>query len=856
MSIKRFRCQQIKIYIIIGLKRIYWKIHTIRVVIHIGEKINCVSVKHVMSTVTETSQHVLKDPQVRKKVAPNWQHRYQKRKAGVLRRETRKVFDTHSPSEEEDEGEEKAEEENGTSHVKKERKEEKRVTTLQVRTTRRHNTKSNLCYILAKFNKPFHCVVKDCNSAFSTQGGLVRHLQLVHHYNRSQLVLDKDSDTHQHTGEKKDVAKKKPVSNSDEPQPQFKCRFANCNASYHLKSSLVRHTRDIHCQPPEQVHCAYEGCTRVFNHASALKKHILYTHCEYYDSLVVRLQSTHKKSIDECQKDPLDASNSLPREGPHGRVSDVVSPVGELGTPDSELITPISDLVSPVSDLVAPVSDLVVPVSDLVAPVSELATPVSELGMPVTELVTPIPELVKSIPELGTPISELATPISELGTAVLLKVEAAPSVDTEDINPTSIKKGKPFRVDSFILRSYEEALQMCHKDCRGGTYPCMIQDCASVVKYLKSLQRHYFKVHHVNREDVHKNVDKLILNVKQLEELTQRKSAEPAVAAACTSNGVHKMEYQAEQENPDGTPVPMSLNNIKSEMLDKDPETLTFQGDKSSPVERNVLVGADDLLYGEPCTGVPNEEPVPAMQNGYNERSKYQTGPIPVTPTVTVDLSSPSSLCIASEEGFRASSCSKDGGKSVTIPLIPTVTVDLSPPYSLCIASEEGKSINESVAHPPWRQPLKRKNELSEHASNLKDTQPHLLPFDIASYKPMGFESSFLKFIQENDMEEDLTQIKRKDSLRRSCSVKENNQLGVPLTRSRRTRSPPLRRSAMADDFTSVQNLKSIMDKALSGCGDLAIKQLQYLRPVVVLERPMCTTSTTLPDLIPHDLTS
>ncbi|KAG7269822.1 hypothetical protein CRUP_027165, partial [Coryphaenoides rupestris] len=208
------------------------------------EKISCVSVKHMMSTLTETSQG---GPQVRKKVAPNWQHRYQKRKAGVLRRENRKVFETHSPSEEEDEVEEKAEEENGTSHVTKERKEEKRVTTLQVRTTRRHNTKSNLCYILAKFNKPFHCVVKDCNSAFSTQGGLVRHLQLVHHYNRSQLVLDKDSDTH--PDEKKYIAKKKPVSNSDEPQPQFKCRFANCTASYHLKSSLSKYTVRMRVAP-------------------------------------------------------------------------------------------------------------------------------------------------------------------------------------------------------------------------------------------------------------------------------------------------------------------------------------------------------------------------------------------------------------------------------------------------------------------------------------------------------------------------------------------------------------------------------------------------------------------------------
>ncbi|KAJ3613545.1 hypothetical protein NHX12_019792 [Muraenolepis orangiensis] len=723
-------------------------------------KITCSPQKHVKSRVTETSKQLLKDgPQVRKRLAPSWQQRYQKRREGVLRRETRKVIDNHTPSEEEDE--EETEQANGTSNDTDERKDEKQVGTSQVRTTRRHNAKSNLCYILTKFNKPFHCVVKDCNSAFSTQGGLVRHLQLFHHYNRSQLVLDKDSDMPQHQDVKQDSAKKKPVSNSDEPQPQFKCRFANCNVSYHLKSSLVRHTRELHCQPQETIQCSYEGCTRVFNHASDLKKHI-YSHCEYYDALVLRLQSTHKQSVDECKQEPLESSISLPKEEP---------------------------------------------VSEVVTPVSEVVTPTSELEMPVSELVTLDSELVA--PPLSTE-------------------EAAPSVDTGNKVRTKPigHKTKPtqYKIDMFSLRSHEEALKMCndHQLCRA--YPCMIQDCDSVVKYMRSLCRHYFTVHHIYRDDVFENEDKLFLNVDQLEELTQRKSAQPTVATACTSNGVHKMEYQAEQENPDGTPVPMSLNSIKSELLDdQDGDLLKFRDDKRSPVERNVLVGADDVLYGEPTTGGPNEEPAPTMQNGYHyeEKSKHQNT-IPLIPTVTVDLSPPCSLFIAGEEGFQGSSRSKD----------------------------------ESVTNPSVRQPLKRKNELSEHP-NLKDPQLHLLPlstFDIATYKPMGFESSFLKFIQETDLDEDFSQMKRKDSLRRSCSVKENNQLGgVPLTRSRRTRSPPLKPCAMAEDFRSVQNLKSIIEKALAGSGDLAVKQLQYLRPVVVLERPMWTTPTTLPDLIPPD---
>ncbi|KAI1231268.1 hypothetical protein IHE44_0008209 [Lamprotornis superbus] len=47
----------------------------------------------------------------------------------------------------------------------------------------------------------------------------------------------------------------------------------------------------------------------------------------------------------------------------------------------------------------------------------------------------------------------------------------------------------------------------------------------------------------------------------------------------------------------------------------------------------------------------------------------------------------------------------------------------------------------------------------------------------------------------------------------------------------------------------SLENLRAILDKALTDCGDLALKQLHYLRPVVVLERSKF--STPLIDLFP-----
>lgn len=710
------------------------------------EKINWATQRHELSKTLEPTKHMSQPltnhaRKIKKREGTNWQQRYHRRQASMMTRENRKSFQKHSPSEEdeaedrgeEEESEQKGESENGMSK--------------EGRATRRLVTKGNLCYILTKFNKPFRCVVKDCDAAFSNQGGLVRHLQFIHRYNRSQLSVEKDLDMHKNSEVRGDPAKKRPVSHSDEPQPQYRCGFTNCDASYHLKSSLVRHTRLFHCQPQGPIGCKYEGCTSVFSHASALKNHILYSHCEYYNSLVLRLQSTHKKSISGCQK--------------------------------KLIVTP------------------------------------------------PSPQ--KEVPELPTTQSLRLNPKCEKD----VQTEETGEGDTGEKVKVSKNNRREQRYDGFVFRSHEEALQMCQDRCL--PYACMVQDCDSVVKYLNSMQRHYMRVHRMCTIDFRENEDKLIFTAEQLEELIQRKSARPTSTASCTPNGVRKMEYQAEPENPGGTSAPMSLHSIKTETLDKDDhDSLGFPEEEPPLVERNnVLVAADDVLYGEPSTGGHTGEPAAAPQNGHIQEEKpKRQNTNPSLPTITVDLSPPASLRFTVDEGIQDTSSSKDGGKmNRSVPL----------PVSLA------------------RQPLKRKNELSEQPSNLKDTQPHCPPpFDIATYKPMGFESSFLKFIQESNpskgpvQEEDMTPLKQRDSYRRSCSVKENNQMGTALTRSKRTRSHLPKPLPMTGNLPSVQNLKSILDKALAGCGDLAIKQLQYLRPVVVLERPVC--STTLPDLFSSDI--
>ncbi|XP_008283595.1 zinc finger protein Rlf [Stegastes partitus] len=714
------------------------------------DKISCGAVRHegskeLTSQTKQTSQPMANHGLgVKKKEVLKLPRQHETKNSTAIS-ENGQSFHNHSQSEEEGEDEAESREEDGEQ---KEEGEDK--STQQVRTTRRLVAKGNLCYILDKFSKPFHCVAKNCDAAFSTQGGLVRHLQLVHHYNRSQLLLEKDFDVHHSPEVRKEPAKKRPPPSSDEPQPQYKCHFANCSASYHLKSSLVRHTRDYHSQPPELIRCKFDGCTRVFSHDDALKKHTLYRHCEYYDSLVVRLQSTHKKSVTGCQKKLIVTPQSPVKEEP--------------GSP-----------------------------------------PVQAEGS------SPTPEATAQSEEMGNEGLEQKKVSGEK------------------------KKEKRNSFNRFVFRSHEEALQMCQDRCLRVAYPCMVQDCDSVVTYMHSLNRHYLKVHRMRREDLVKNEDKLVFNAEQLEELIQRKSARPTVAGACTPNGVRKMEYQAEAENTGGQPAPMSLHSIKIETQDEDNhDPLGFPEEEEEelpPVERNgVLVGADEVLYGEPSTGGHAEDPPAGAQNSQKQEERLSLDKIkPLLRPVTVDLSPPCSLRFTTEEGFQDASSIKDGGKMLN-GSAPSPT-------------------------PPVRQPLKRKNELSEQPSNVKDGppgSPSQRSFDIAAYKPMGFESSFLKFIQDTSpKDKSMSPGKRRDAFRRSCSVKENNQLGISHTRSRRTHSPLLKPHAMTADFTSVQNLKSILDKALAGCGDLAIKQLQYLRPVVVLGRPVSTT--TLPDLFPSD---
>ncbi|XP_018102263.1 zinc finger protein Rlf isoform X2 [Xenopus laevis] len=120
-----------------------------------------------------------------------------------------------------------------------------------------------------------------------------------------------------------------------------------------------------------------------------------------------------------------------------------------------------------------------------------------------------------------------------------------------------------------------------------------------------------------------------------------------------------------------------------------------------------------------------------------------------------------------------------------------------------------------------------------------------------ANFKPNEFESSFLKFVQEtrdSDDECEDTEWKPQQhcKLQNSFQTKETsrNHHKVCLPQDHIGHDDlqgfqPLLSSNVqtATSVPTLQTLRAILDKALTDCGDLALKQLHYQRPVVVLER-------------------
>uniref|UniRef100_A0A8D0BIC6 RLF zinc finger n=1 Tax=Salvator merianae TaxID=96440 RepID=A0A8D0BIC6_SALMN len=619
----------------------------------------------------------------------------------------------------------------------------KGLETKEGRGSKRTVAKGNLCYILHKYHKPFHCIHKNCNSAFTNQKGLIRHYRTVHQYNKEQLCLEKDK-----ARTKRELAKCKKILAckckacskrflcskslakhcsdfhglddtddakvlSETESMKFPCHHPECPAAFYSFHKLKHHLMEEHAkeevEKEVEIHCDLNGCNRVFTTYSSYSQHLYFRHSNYDEvSGGAKKEGNHLEDEEEgsCVKD-----RCLRHEGG---------------------------------------------------------------------------EKKKSI--------------------------------NEKSEKNNKSKGKQFL---YAFKTREEALQMCRDNCNQTQYPCMIQECPSVVKLESSIVRHYKRTHQMSSIYIEQQYEELVLCVE----------CGTVINDQCLEASQSSNKEGISDSKQEVTEHPAYQHENKEHLVNSDCDL--SKNSSSSETAKTQQAGVS-LHSGTLKQHVHHTKARCFEECSLVEASQSKMEELP-----------------QSNERVNISQCARSGGQL---------------PKEKDSSDQQHMSLQQSIKKPLLLSATKDKIQ--------KQSTPK--PFDLKSFKPMGFESSFLKFIQESeqrgdddDDDDDLEDEwepaaqyeihgvveKDRDSKRdvsQGRAVCENVSAAAAATAISKKNSgskahgqlrgiQPLL-STDSPSIPSLENLRAILDKALTKCGDRALKQLHYSRPVVVLKRSKFST--------------
>ncbi|XP_059546030.1 zinc finger protein Rlf isoform X5 [Myotis daubentonii] len=614
------------------------------------------------------------------------------------------------------------------------------------RGSRRTVAKGNLCYILNKYHKPFHCIHKTCNSSFTNLKGLIRHYRTVHQYNKEQLCLEKDK-----ARTKRELVKCKKI---------FACKYKECNKRFLCSKALAKHCTDSHnlnhitepkvlsvaesaarfsCNQPQcpavfytfsklkhhlmeqhniegeihsdyEIHCDLNGCGQIFTHRSNYSQHVYYRHRDYYDELF----RSQKVANERLLKSEKVCQTTLTQGHEHQTTR----------------------------------------------------------------------RSFNAKAKKCSLIKDKKTPIT--------------------------------------FKTRAEALHMCVEHSEHTQYPCMVQGCFSVVKLESSIVRHYKRTHQMSSAYLEQQMGNLVICVKYGTKIKEEPPSEIEPYIKKEEDGSCESEHIKHSHYPGDYSIPVqSTDALNPGERDEGQKGCT---------ENNQVFEADTLLYRGTLKCSHSSETTSLEQCNIVQ-------PLPCK----IENSIPD------PDGT-------ENGTYFTSFQLPLPRIKDSESGQQTLGQEDTVKISTQVPKENFRK------------------HPHPRSFDLKTYKPMGFESSFLKFIQESEeKDDDFDDWEPSEHLTLSSSSQSSNDLAGTVTvnnmvndnnpeadiphsssdsaiHENLTAIPPL---IVAETTTvpSLENLRVVLDKALTDCGELALKQLHYLRPVVVLERSKF--STPILDLFP-----
>ncbi|XP_051868135.1 zinc finger protein 292-like [Pristis pectinata] len=623
------------------------------------------------------------------------------------------------------------------------------------------------------FHKPYQCVHKGCSAAFTIQQNLILHYRAVHQSDQQLL----------HAQIKQEI-----TQNDNIQVKEFQCQIDDCCRIFQGATDLIKHYSEIHGLAIDEIgkimsanegkfHCDQAYCMSSFTVFWNFIKHLLVA---------------HGIDVDSPQNDADAACFKCDCEGCDRTYATRSNLLRHIFTKHRELHQ--SHLMRPRRI---------------------------------------IPSEQENIPSVTTQ-DDLADGKGYFGSGEVSENEDAANhskssecfaSDSRNIKSGEIddKSYNSRKVGKFTFKSKAQALAMCSSKSPKEQYPCMFENCSSVVTSEHSLVKHY-RIHHkissafVSQYHNHLVTCRKYSNV-QGKELTE----------CITSHEEGSVEYAVNGDvtRQQGKP---SETEIFGKKLEND------NSFKSSVDELSELFNAK-LIDGTGSKCIKTEQKEMTGETKFTDVSSYQ--PSKKRSNIHLDLS-------GTEEGIQTKKKKN---------LIEETPEQL-------LKDNSNQALHQKKVCPPERSSCTHKTH-------------HHKPFDLSTFKPMGFEFSFLKFLEESALKQkkkalaskgsslnptintekmvdgrlnssfvmvgDEDRLPTKHPVKKDANsvvlVDHNKQSVADKLCDQNTEHRTLANFATPLSLHIFKNIKIIMDKADSNCVELAEKQLQHMQPTVVLSR-------------------
>ncbi|XP_038646460.1 zinc finger protein 292-like [Scyliorhinus canicula] len=628
-----------------------------------------------------------------------------------------------------------------------------------------------------KFHKPYRCVHKGCSAAFAIQQNLILHYRAVHQSDQHLL----------HTQIKQETTKNVNVQVSE-----FRCQLDDCCRIFQGLTDLIKHYSELHnltldemgkilsSTSEEKFHCDQADCVSSFTVFWSFIKHLLIAHGLDVESQQSDMDATcFKCDCEGCDRTYATRSNLLRH---------IFTKHRELH--QSHLMRPRRIITDQENILRTADQD-------------DLSDENSYLG----------PEEVSENEDIIS--QSKPRPVSRDCFTSDRKIMKSSEIDGN-------KSCSSRKVAKYTLKSKAQALAICSNTSLREQYPCMFQNCSSVVTSECSLVKHY-RIHHKISNTFVSQFHSHLVTCRKSASMQGKASTEYVInhEEGLVENAVNAAAIQQQTE--------LSETEIFSKKLENDDSFKTAE--EFSELFHAKLIDAS----ASACIQTELEETVEMIaESKVTNVNNYQ-------------------------------SCKKRSNGHLTISDTEKECMQSKKKRNLIMENAEQLSEVNSVRTLDVKEAAPQHNPCSHKAHHQK-------PFDFSTFKPMGFEFSFLKFLEESALKQKKKALANKgpsriltgkradhglisssvvlgdkDSSSASHPVIDDKTLRVPVDHTKqsaadklsmgRTEHQALTNFATPLSLHVLKNIKIIMDKSHSDCFELAEKQLQHMQPTVVLSR-------------------